>query len=77
MEDYQILKNSLKELLLKRKNGEITTREFYGGLLELLADLKDALVRENINEKQIKKQIPLILAFLESQINELETRTVS
>ena len=64
----------LKDLETKRKNGEITAREFYKALLELLADLKDVLAHENIDEKQIRRQIPLLLAFIKSQISELHDR---
>ena len=64
----------LKDLENKRKNGEITAREFYKALLELLADLKDVLAHENIDEKQIRRQIPLLLAFIKSQISELHDR---
>ena len=74
MLESQRLLNSLKELETKRKNGEISAREFYKGLLELLVDLKDVLLQEEIDEKQIRKQIPLLLAFIESQISELERR---
>ena len=74
MRESDRLLGILKELETKRKNGEISAREFYKGLLELLADLKDVLAHEEIDEKQIKKQIPLLLAFIKSQITELEHR---
>ena len=74
MQESQKLLQELKELETKRKNGEIGVREFYKGLLDLLAELKDVLAHENIDENQIKKQIPLILAFIKSQITELELR---
>ena len=74
MLESQRLTDILKDLETKRKNGEISAREFYKALLELLADLKDVLVHENINEAQIKRQIPLLLAFIKSQIMELEGR---
>ena len=74
MGDSQILAQELKELETKRKNGEIGPKEFYKGLLEILAHLKDALVREDISEAQIKRQIPLLLAFIKSQINEMKMR---
>ena len=64
----------LKDLENKRKNGELSAKEFYKALLELLTDLKDVLVHENIDEKQIRKQIPLLLAFIKSQISELHDR---
>ncbi len=64
----------LKEAEQKRKNGEISASEFYKILLDILADLKDVLINENINETQVRKQIPLLLAFIKSQISELEMR---
>jgi len=74
MKESTILLTHLKELEEKRKKGEISVREFYKGLLDILAELKDYLVKEDIDEKQIKKQIPLILAFIKSQISEMEMR---
>jgi len=74
MLESQKLSNELKSLEQKRKNGEISVKEFYKGLLEILANLKDALINENISEKQIKKQIPLLLAFIEDQIFALKSR---
>jgi hypothetical protein len=74
MQDSAKLLQELRELEAKRKNGEISAREFYQGLLEILGHLKDFLVHEDINEQQIKKQIPLLLAFIKSQISEMEMR---
>ncbi len=74
MKDSAMLLSHLKELENKRKNGEISAREFYRGLLEILAELKDVLVKEDISDQQVKKQIPLLLAFIKSQIGELEMR---
>jgi hypothetical protein len=74
MSESQVLLQHLRELEEKRKNGEIGVVEFYKGLLEILGELKDALIHENINENDIKKQIPLLLAFIKSQITEMEHR---
>ncbi len=74
MLESERLTQRLKEAEQKRKNGEISVSEFYKILLDILADLKDVLVNENINENQIKKQIPLLLVFIKSQISELEMR---
>ncbi|NPA14055.1 MAG: hypothetical protein GXN97_02565 [Aquificae bacterium] len=74
MSESQVLLQHLRELEEKRKNGEIGVVEFYKGLLEILGQLKDALVHENISENDIKKQIPLLLAFIKSQITEMEHR---
>jgi len=64
----------LKSLENKRKNGEIGVREFYMGLLKILQNLGDTLIHEEISEEQIKKQIPLVMAFLKSQLDELKKR---
>ncbi len=74
MKDSEKLLQELKELEEKRKNGEITAREFYKRLLDMLAELKDVLAHENIDEANIRKQIPLLLAFIKSQIHELQLR---
>ena len=70
----QKLYDTLHRLENERKNGNLSLREFYKGLLELLSNLKEALIAEDINEKQIKKQIPLLLTFLEMQIEDLNKR---
>jgi len=64
----------IKELETKRKNGEISAAEFYKGLLSILAELKDALLDENIDDANVKKQIPLLLTFLKAQIKALKDR---
>jgi len=74
MQESEALFNRLKDLETKRKNREIGPGEFYVGLLNLLADLKDVLINENISDQQVKRQIPLLLAFIKSQIKELELR---
>jgi hypothetical protein len=68
------LTQQVKDLELKRKNGEISAKEFYKGLLEILANLKDALLHENIDEANVRKQIPLLLTFIKSQIGAMEKR---
>ena len=74
MSEGQSLGQMLKELEEKRKNGSISASEFYKSLLELLSDLKDVLIKENIEEKHIRRQIPLLLTFLKSQIRDLSNR---
>ncbi len=74
MKDSEMLLKLLKELEEKRKKREISAKEFYHGLLNILGELKNVLVDEDISEEQVKKQIPLLLAFLKSQISELEMR---
>ena len=54
-----MLMEKLKQLETKRKNGEISPKEFYKGLLELLKDLEEVLIREDISDADVKLQIPL------------------
>jgi hypothetical protein len=70
----QSLKNSLEALKEKRRKGEIGVPEFYKELLSITASLVKDLQDEDISEEDIKKQIPLVLAFLEDQIDKLESR---
>ncbi len=64
----------LDELKEKRKKNELSPREFYLKLLDLVDDLMNDLRHEDISEDDIKKQIPLILVFLEEQIEKLKER---
>jgi len=68
------VENALKDLENKRKNGEISTLEFYFGLLDVMKLLEEELRRENLSESQVKKQIPFIVAFIKNQIKELKAR---
>jgi len=74
MKDSEILKQKLNELKSKRKSGEISEREYYMGLLELVKLLIDKLEGENISDKDVKKQIPLIVLFITDQISKMEVR---
>ncbi len=74
MKDSAILKEKLNELKTKRKNGEISEREYYIGLLELVKTLIDKLEGENISDADVKKQIPLIVLFITDQISKMEGR---
>jgi len=74
MTESQKLNDELKSLEAQRRNGEISVRDFYSGLLEILSHLKTALVDENITDKQAKKQVPLLLAFIKTQISDMESR---
>ena len=69
-----MLMEKLKQLETKRKNGEISSKEFYKGLLEVLRDLEEILIKENISEADVKMQIPLLLTFIKSQLKKLEAR---
>jgi len=74
MNTCQALGAKLKELEIKRKNGEITLKEFYQGLLNIIVELKELLVEEQITEKEAMKQVPLILVFIHTQIQDLFQR---
>jgi len=74
MKESQRLLELVKELEEKRKRREISAKEFYHGLLSVLGELKDVLLAENISEEEIKRQIPLLLTFLKSQIAKLGER---
>ena len=68
------LSERIKELEIKRKKREITAKEFYFELLQIVEELTSTLKGETIEENQIRKQIPLLLTFLKAQIKSLEMR---
>ena len=74
MIESERLTERLKAVEEKRKKGEISVKEFYAELLNILADLKDVLSHEEISENDVKKQIPLLLAFIKDQISKLAER---
>ncbi len=61
----------LKEL---RKQGQLDTLTYYKSLLKLAADLVQNLRDEDISEEEAKRQIPLVLVFLEEQIAKFKGR---
>ena len=64
MKGSGVLEAEYKELLQKRKSGEIGVKEYYSGLLKLLTSLAEDLKEEDIDENEIKKQIPLLTVFI-------------
>ncbi len=64
----------LEALKAQRKEGTIDTIPYYKALLEILADTVQNLRDEDINERDAKTQIPLILLFLDEQIAKLSGR---
>jgi hypothetical protein len=70
----QELAEHLKQLEAKRKAKEISAKEFYTSLLSLLQELVQNLEGENIDEVEIRKQIPLLLTFIKAQIKNLASR---
>ncbi len=69
------LVDSLQNLKEKRKAGEVSEREFYLGLVKILGQLAASLTDEvQIADAEVKKQIPLLLVFLEEQAGKLQAR---
>lgn len=64
----------LEALKEQRKQGGLDVLGYYKALLRITADLIQNLRDENISESEAKKQIPLILVFLEEQIAKLAGR---
>ncbi|RUM59510.1 MAG: hypothetical protein DSY66_06095 [Persephonella sp.] len=74
MDTSQELRRLFNELKLKRKNGEISEKDYYISLLQLSKRVIDSLEEENISGEDIKKQIPLIVLFIDEQINNFAKR---
>ncbi len=74
MKGSGVLEAEYKELLQKRKSGEIGVKEYYAGLLKLLTSLAEDLKEEDIDENEIKKQIPLLTVFISEQIAKMKER---
>jgi len=68
------LMERLKELNEKRKSGELSAREYYKELMNLLIELANALQEENISDDDVKKQIPLLKVFITEQIKKMSGR---
>jgi hypothetical protein len=64
----------LNKLNAKRKNGEISARDYYKGLMALLVELGQSLQQEEISEEDVKKQIPLLKVFITEQIKKMGAR---
>ncbi len=67
LQDLQALKE-------QRKQGAIDLLTYYKGLLKIAADLVQNLRDEDISEEDAKKQIPLVLTFIEDQISKFSDR---
>ncbi len=71
------LRDKLNTLINRKKKNEISTRDYYAGLLEIFSDLvlnlKDELA-SNIKDEDIKKQSSILLISLRQQIDLLEKR---
>ena len=68
------LHQKLLQLEEKRKSGELDMREFYRELLKLAFSLKEFLLDEvdRLEPSELKRQIPIVLVFLEEIIAEME-----
>ena len=64
----------LNELNAKRKNGEISAREYYKGLMALLVELGQSLQEETISDEDVRKQIPLLKVFITEQLKKMSER---
>jgi len=64
----------LNELNTKRKNREISAKEYYKGLMALLVELGQSLQEEDISEEDVKKQIPLLKVFISEQLKKMSAR---
>ncbi len=74
MKGSAALEEMYKELLQKRKSGEIGVKEYYAGLLKILTQLAEDLKEEDIDENEIKKQVPLLTVFITDQISKMKDR---
>ncbi len=80
MEALEQLAAALEEAKNRRKDGDLDERGFYAQLLTLSSQLLPILIHEAedtqtvMHEREIRKQIPLILAFLEDQIARFRQR---
>ncbi len=68
------MESKLKELNQKRKRREISAREYYIGLMNLLIELAGSLKEEEITDEDVKKQIPLLRVFISEQIKKMAGR---
>lgn len=66
--------NDLQRIKAQRQAGELDTTAYYKALLGVLADLIQNLLEEEISETEAKKQTPLLLVFLEEQIQKFADR---
>ncbi len=70
------LEAHLREIKEQRRRGELSLGVYYKALLKLSVALVESLVdeAEHIDESEARKQVPLILLFLEEQIRKFGER---
>lgn len=71
------LANHLQEIKAQRRDGVLSMEAYYMELLKLCAALIESLIdeAERIDEQDARKQVPLILLFLEEQIRKFDERS--
>lgn len=71
------LRDKLNALIGKKRRNEISSRDYYAGLLDIFSDLVANLKQEltkNISDEDVKKQSSLLLISLKQQIDLLDKR---
>ncbi len=70
------LQERLQTIKAQRKAGELSLNGYYQALLELAGALVESLVDEadHLDGKEVRKQVPLILLFVEEQIQKFSER---
>ncbi|NPA26705.1 MAG: hypothetical protein GXO36_03795 [Chloroflexi bacterium] len=74
MKDARQHASALRALKARRKKGELDLRTYYHQLLQLLSDMLTSLREEDIPDDEVKRQVPLLLVFLEDQIQKYAQR---
>ncbi len=74
------LEHRLDEIKTQRKSGNLDTRGYYRSLLQLAVELASSLLDEleqgeaHMQDQDVRKQIPLLLTFVEDQIGRFRAR---
>ncbi len=72
----EALRTELTRLKEAREAGTLSLHDLYGQLLDLARELAASLREEvpHLDEAEVRRQIPLVLLFLEDQIARLTSR---
>lgn len=64
------LAETVQSLKQRRKAGELSPKQYYAGLLDVLKSLTESLIGEldTIDDTDVRTQIPLLLVILDEQI---------
>ncbi len=71
------LRDKLDALIGKKRRKEISSRDYYAGLLDIFSDLVANLKQEltaSMSDEDVKKQSSILLISLKQQIDLLEKR---